>query len=142
MHLVSCTNTNRDVTDLVNHGMVKNTKTWICWERNIIFLRNKKILDLCFRCHILRSYRFVAEVTFKDLDTFSLCHTITYRPFSICINAKPVYSNYITHLLQTTQLPRVLTKNWPKIKEIPWLRLSLPLVSLTHCKVRVPYFKE
>ena len=27
MHLVSCTNTHRDVTDLVNHGMVKNTKT-------------------------------------------------------------------------------------------------------------------
>ena len=27
MHLVSCTNTHRDVTDLVNHEMVKNTKT-------------------------------------------------------------------------------------------------------------------
>ena len=26
MHLVSYTNTHRDVTDLVNHGMVKNTK--------------------------------------------------------------------------------------------------------------------
>ena len=65
MHLVSCTNTHHDVTDLVNHGMVKNTKTWISWERNIIFLRNKKILNLWFRRHILRSYRFVAEVTFK-----------------------------------------------------------------------------
>ena len=65
MHLVSCTNTHRDVTDLVNHGMVKNTKTWISWERNIIFLRNKKIVNLCFRWHILRSYRFVMEVTFK-----------------------------------------------------------------------------
>ena len=29
MHLVSCINTHRDVTDLVNHGKVKNTKTWI-----------------------------------------------------------------------------------------------------------------
>ena len=66
MHLISCTNTHRDVTDLVNHGMVKNTKTWISWERNIIFLRNKKILNLCFRWHILRSYRFVAELTFKQ----------------------------------------------------------------------------
>ena len=28
MHLVSCTNTH-DITDLVNHGMVKSTKTWI-----------------------------------------------------------------------------------------------------------------
>ena len=44
MHPVSCTNTHRDVTDLVNHGMVKNTKDWISWERNIISLRNKKIL--------------------------------------------------------------------------------------------------
>ena len=65
MHLVSCTNTHCDVTDLVNHEMVKNAKTWISWERNIIFLRNKKILNLWFRRHILRSYRFVAEVTFK-----------------------------------------------------------------------------
>ena len=68
MHLISCTNTHRDVTDLVNHGMVKNTKTWISWERNIIFLRNKKILNLCFRWHILRSYCFVVEVTFKWKD--------------------------------------------------------------------------
>ena len=66
MHLVSCTNTHRDVTDLVNHGMVKNAKAWISWERNIIFLRNKKILNLYFRWHILRSYRFVAEVTFNS----------------------------------------------------------------------------
>ena len=26
MHPVTCTNTHHDVTDLVNHGMVKNTK--------------------------------------------------------------------------------------------------------------------
>ena len=44
MHLVSCTNTHRDVTDLVNHGMVKNTKTGISWERNIIFYETKKFL--------------------------------------------------------------------------------------------------
>ena len=29
MHPVSCTNTHHDVTVLVNHGMVKNAKTWI-----------------------------------------------------------------------------------------------------------------
>ena len=45
--------------------MVKNTKTWISWEQNIIFLRNKKIPNLCFILHILRSYCLVAEVTFK-----------------------------------------------------------------------------
>ena len=65
MHLASCTNNHRDVTDLVNHGMFKDTKTWISWERDIIFLRSKKILNLCLRCHIFRSYHFVAEVTFK-----------------------------------------------------------------------------
>ena len=67
MHLISCTNTHYDVTDLVNHGMVKNTKTLISCERNIIFLRNEKILNLCFRWYILRRYRFVAEVTFKHV---------------------------------------------------------------------------
>ena len=64
--VVSCNNIHRDVTDSVNHGMVKKAKTWISWERNIIFLWNKKILNLCLRWHILRSYCFVAEVTFKE----------------------------------------------------------------------------
>ena len=73
---VSCTNTHHDVTDLINHGIVKNTKTWISWERNITFLRNKKILNLCFRWQILRSYRFVAEVTFKVV--VSLCSNILH----------------------------------------------------------------
>ena len=40
MHPVSCTNTDHDVTDLVNHGMVKKWK---------ITLRNKKILNLCLQ---------------------------------------------------------------------------------------------
>ena len=46
--------------------MVRNTKNWKSWEQNIIFLQNKKILNLCFRWHILRSCHFVAEVTFKE----------------------------------------------------------------------------
>ena len=65
MHLVSCTNTHCDVTDLVYHKMIKSIKTWIPWEWNITFLWNKKILDLCLRWHILKSCCFVAEVTFK-----------------------------------------------------------------------------
>ena len=68
IHPVLCTNTHHDVTDLVNHGMVKNTKTWISWEQNVTFLRNKKIIDLCLGWHILRNYRFVAEVTFNHLN--------------------------------------------------------------------------
>ena len=66
VYLVSCTDTHRDVTEFVNHGIVKNTKTWISWEQNTIFLQNKKILNLCLRRHILRSYHFVAEVTFNE----------------------------------------------------------------------------
>ena len=66
MYLVSCTNTHCDSTDSLNHGMVKNAKTWISWEHNIIFLRNKTILNLCLRWQILRSYCFVAEVIFND----------------------------------------------------------------------------
>ena len=29
MHPASCTNAHYDITNLVNHGMVKNTKAWI-----------------------------------------------------------------------------------------------------------------
>ena len=65
VHHVSCINTHHDVAPLVNHGMIKNPKTWIAWEQNITFLKNKKILNLCLRWHILRSYCFAVEVTFK-----------------------------------------------------------------------------
>ena len=47
------------------NGMVKNTKTWVFWEQNITFPRNKKVLNLCLIWHILRSYCFEAEVTFN-----------------------------------------------------------------------------
>ena len=60
-----CTYTHHGITNLVNHGMVKNTKDRTSWERNTTFLKNKKILNLCLTWHILRSYCFVAEVTFK-----------------------------------------------------------------------------
>ena len=65
MHLVSCTNTHHGIINLVNYGMIQNTKTWISWEQNITFLWNKEILNLCFRWYILRSYHFVVGVTFK-----------------------------------------------------------------------------
>ena len=44
MNPVSCSNTCDNVTDLVNHQMVKNTKTWMSWEQNITFLQNKNFL--------------------------------------------------------------------------------------------------
>ena len=67
MHLVSCTDTHHDVKASVNHEMVTNTKTWPSRKRNIIFPWNKKILNLCLRWHLLRSYRFEAEVTLNTM---------------------------------------------------------------------------
>ena len=46
MHPPFCTNTHHDVTDLLNYVLVKITKIWIPWKRNITFLRNKKFLNL------------------------------------------------------------------------------------------------
>ena len=65
LHPVSCTDIHHDVTDLVNHGMLKNTKTRISWEWNITFQQNKKTVSLCLKWHILRNYCFVLELTFK-----------------------------------------------------------------------------
>ena len=71
-YIQKCTNTHHDVTDLVNHGIVKNTETWTSWEWNITYLWNKKILNLCLRYHILRSCCFVVEVTFNFNATYSI----------------------------------------------------------------------
>ena len=65
---ISCTNTNHDVTDLVNHGMVKIQKLDYL-ENETIFLRNKKVPH---RWHILSSHRFVVEV---NLNPLSANHT-------------------------------------------------------------------
>ena len=85
MHPISCANTCY-ITDLVNHAMVKNTKTWISWERSITFPQNKKIL---------RSNCFVVEVTFKKsvsvvLDYFHTrlheCRTRSTFQTGFCIS--------------------------------------------------------
>ena len=86
---ISCTDTHHDVRDLVNHGMVKNKKTWISGEWNITFIWNKKILNLRLRLHIFRSYCFVVEVTFKcylkNVEWYSLTQewTIHSERFSL-----------------------------------------------------------
>ena len=78
MHPVSCTNNHHEVTDLVNHGMIKNTKTWLSSEGKIN-------LNLCLRWHILRSYHFVVEVTFKsyywEKPTFSKLRFSKFKKF-------------------------------------------------------------
>ena len=87
MHPVSCTNTHHDVTDLVNHGMVKNTKTWISWERNITFLWNKKILNLFLLWHILIGYCFAVKVTFNWIYCGIKLKDECF-PSNICVNKK------------------------------------------------------
>ena len=58
MHRVSCSNSHHDVPDLINHRMD-------ILRMEYTFLKNEKIINLCLKQHILRSCRFVAEVTFK-----------------------------------------------------------------------------
>ena len=86
MHHASCTNNHHDVTNLVKYRMVKNTKTWITQERIIIFLSNKKILNLCLRWHILRNYCFVAEVTF---NLHFICLQNIYCEYLIFLTDRP-----------------------------------------------------
>ena len=78
MHPVSCTNIYHDVTDLVNHEMVKNTKSWISWERNITFLQNKKILNLCIILHSLRSYHFCSRSNLLNMPDFWIWQNFEY----------------------------------------------------------------
>ena len=46
MHPVSCNNTHCDITDLVNHGMVKNKKKLEYLENRTLFFY--KIKSYCF----------------------------------------------------------------------------------------------
>ena len=69
MHPASRNNTDYEVTDLLDHEMVKNTKTWISWQQNIIFYDKKKIHKISLRWHILRGYHFVAEVALNDSES-------------------------------------------------------------------------
>ena len=80
MHPVSCTDTHHDVKDLVSHEMIKNTKTRMKnRKQNLFFLWNKKILNLCLRWHIFRSYRFLAEVTFKICEYWTIMCFCLYQ---------------------------------------------------------------
>ena len=51
----------------------------IYWEWNITFLLNKKILNLCLRWHILRSYCFAVEVTFQACVRYFLFYFIFFH---------------------------------------------------------------
>ena len=89
MHSISCIDTHRDVADLVNHEMVKNTKLWISWEQKITFLQNKKIL---------RSYHFLVEVTFnKHVPQNNCLNKIWDNQHCNSFNSAGSYTSYINH---------------------------------------------
>ena len=127
MHTVWCTNTHDDVSDLVNHRMVKNTKTWISRERKIIFLRNKKILKLCLRWHILRSYHFVAEVTF-NIEGLLVTNNIE-KSFNSCDH----------YFLNSVLRKFGLCKNYIAWIEIT-LRDRLSCIVNVNCRTTTQYF--
>ena len=97
---VLCTNTSHDVTDLANNGMIKNTKTWISREWNMTFLKNKRILNLCHKWHILRSYRFVVKVTFKVGSSKSI-HKILEKYLRNILHFKKPFCIYEQNLWNT-----------------------------------------
>ena len=126
MYLASCNNTHHDVTDFVNLGIVKNTKTWISWEWNITFLRNKGILNMCLRWYILRGYCFVAEVTFKEdgLNWSVLVYLfVIFIPLSYCFEETTRFD--VKALLTRGPLSRLIKpcditkKNWGKGYSVP-----------------------
>ena len=104
----------------LNYGVVKNTKILKSWEHNITFLQNKKILNLCLRWCILRSYCFVAEVTFKknakmkdsyplninDLtinfeNSVKLLGIEIYKPRQSCM-----YAEILTYVMYISKYPK------------------------------------
>ena len=44
MHSVSCTNTHPDITDFVNQGIIKNTRTWISRQGKVPYYKIKRFL--------------------------------------------------------------------------------------------------
>ena len=61
MNPVLCTNTHRDVIDLVTHGMVNKIKPWISGKQNITFLPNAKILYLCLCGNVKTNKTFTSN---------------------------------------------------------------------------------
>ena len=110
--------------DLVNHVMFENTKTLIFWERNITFLQNKKILNLCLRWYIFRSYLFLAKVTFNH-NFFAIC----YFQFVFTISLLYII-NFILFGADVIMLPIFVTESfahWFLSSFLTWRPISRSL---------------
>ena len=81
MHLFSCTNTHHDVT-----GKSWDSQKYKNYNMRMehSFSMKQKILNLCLRCHILGSYFFVAEVTFKSRINRHLLTVGSYALIFLC----------------------------------------------------------
>ena len=63
--LYLCANIHHDVTTFEVDKMVWNIENWTYHEWTMTFPWNERILKLCLKNHIFRSYQFLAELTFK-----------------------------------------------------------------------------
>ena len=61
---------------------------WISWEQDETFLQNEIIINLCLRSHILTSYLFVAELTFKETFEKIKVSNITYMDSILTTNTE------------------------------------------------------
>ena len=93
------------------------------------FSTKQKILNLCFRLHILRSNRFVAEVTFKILICFeSLRITLKYNR---CTSREEhtIFCILITCMVTSTRIlvnpPETFVVNFLFGKGAGYMRVSL-----------------
>ena len=110
---------------------------------NITFLRNEKILNLCLIWHILRSYRFLAEITFKTLTQpypihflqqveilFSVVPNYHYIPNSLI---KVIFQNNFQAILENMYLSQNASELMPKILLPLEIKLALILSPLCVC---------
>ena len=109
MHPVSCTNTHDDVTDLVNHGMVKNTKTWISWERNKNWNGLEHLFSLCKKSDMItgkaglnqeqwmKPHRECSGRILEDDHFWTIFKNRTYFERStLCINTEYKYYHFVS----------------------------------------------
>ena len=133
---ISCNNTHHDVIHFVNHGMVKNAKTRISWERNITFLWNKKIINLCLTWHFLRSC-FYSRGNLKRRTSQSALKK------GICEGnyLKKSFSRMATKpTVPTTYLPKFIEKKLPYIQLFSLWRHTKGASPCAICAKRLTFF--
>ena len=83
------------------------------------FLGNKKILHMCFKWYILRSDRFVAEVTFKHLLWCKNYFGMDYPPIFRSTPSIMLYPPINAAIFQPHPPPTFEKENWFTQKS-PW----------------------